>query len=176
MIIRYVHDGTVAIGVRDPADATVHPLPVPTVGALLALSADEFRAAIGAHDPVPVADVRLLPPVDGLIEVWASGVTYRRSSDARQEESEVADVYARVYDADRPELFFKSVAWRVSGDGEPVAIREDSTVDVPEPGLALVLAASGEIVGYTICNDMSSRSIEGETPLYLPQAKTYAGG
>src|SRR3954447_24620879 len=175
MIIRYVHDGTVAIGVRDPADATVHPLPVPTVGALLALSADEFRAAIDARDAVPLADVRLLPPVDGLIEVWASGVTYRRSSDARQEESDVADVYARVYTADRPELFFKSPAWRVCGDGEPIGIRPDSQISVPEPELALVCNAAAEIVGVTICDDVSSRDIEGQNPLYLPQAKIYAG-
>src|SRR4051794_39462716 len=175
MIIRCVHDGTVAIGVRDPGDASVHPLPMPTVGALLALSADEFRAAIDARDAVPLADVRLLPPVDGLIEVWASGVTYRRSSDARQEESEVADVYARVYDADRPELFFKSPAWRVCGDGEPIGIRADSLIDVPEPELALVCNADGAIVGLTVSNDVSSRSIEGENPLYLPQAKIYSG-
>jgi 2-dehydro-3-deoxy-D-arabinonate dehydratase len=107
--------------------------------------------------------------------VWAAGVTYERSSEARQEESVVADVYSRVYDAARPELFFKSVAWRVAGPGEPVGIRDDSEIDVPEPELALVVNAGGDIVGYTVCDDVSSRSIEGENPLYLPQAKVYAG-
>ena len=92
------------------------------------------------------------------------------------EESErAASVYELVYDADRPELFFKSAAWRVVGDGEPIAIRADSTVDVPEPEVALVVNTNGEIGGYTVCNDVSSRTIEGENPLYLPQAKTYLG-
>jgi 2-dehydro-3-deoxy-D-arabinonate dehydratase len=107
--------------------------------------------------------------------VWACGVTYERSSEARQEESDVADVYARVYTADRPELFFKSPAWRVCGDGEPIGIRPDSEISVPEPELALVCNAAAEIVGVTICDDVSSRSIEGQNPLYLPQAKIYAG-
>ena len=119
--------------------------------------------------------VRLLPPIDGLTEVWASGVTYQRSSDARQEESVVADVYARVYDAERPELFFKSQAWRVVATMEPIGVRPDSPINVPEPELALVINAAGETVGYTMCNDVSSRSIEGENPLYLPQAKVYTG-
>jgi 2-dehydro-3-deoxy-D-arabinonate dehydratase len=87
----------------------------------------------------------------------------------------MASVYDLVYDAERPELFFKAAAWLVVGDGEPVAVRADSTVNVPEPELALVLNPYGEIVGYTICDDVSSRSIEGENPLYLPQAKVYAG-
>src|ERR1700689_957984 len=100
----------------------------------------------------PGTQVRLLPPVDGLTEVWASGVTYERSSAARQEESQVADVYARVYDADRPELFFKSPAWRGCGPGEPIGIRPDSEISVPEPELALACNSSGEIVGVTICN------------------------
>ena len=124
---------------------------------------------------VPVAGLTLLPPVDGRMEVWASGVTYRRSREARKEESSVASVYDLVYDADRPELFFKAPAWRVVTDGEPVGIREDSEIDVPEPELALVLSSRGEVVGYAVCNDMSSRNIEGENPLYLPQAKVYAG-
>ena len=91
------------------------------------------------------------------------------------EESSEADIYGRVYDAARPELFFKSAAWRVVVDGEPVAIRADSGLDVPEPELALVINRFGEIAGYLVCNDMSSRAIEGENPLYLPQAKVYAG-
>ena len=117
----------------------------------------------------------LLPPIDGGTEVWAAGVTYARSRSAREEESSVSRVYELVYEADRPELFFKSVAWRVVTDGEPIGIRQDSDVNVPEAELALVVNAAGETVGYTVCNDVSSRSIEGENPLYLPQAKMYAG-
>jgi 2-dehydro-3-deoxy-D-arabinonate dehydratase len=120
---------------------------------------------------------RLLAPLDGRTEVWAAGVTYERSRSARVEESEdSADIYDKVYDAPRPELFFKSAAWRVAGPGAPVSVRADSEVNVPEPELAAVLNAAGEPVGYTICNDLSSRSIEGENPLYLPQAKIYLGG
>lgn len=111
-------------------------------------------------------------------EIWAGGVTYFNSKLARQEESEAVgggDFYARVYTAERPELFFKSTPHRCVGDGEKVRIRKDSTWNVPEPELTLLLTSSGKIVGYTIGNDMSSRSIEGENPLYLPQAKTYNG-
>lgn len=111
-------------------------------------------------------------------ELWASGVTYLRSKVGRQEESEKnggSDFYARVYEADRPELFFKSTRNRVVGGGDKVRIREDSTWDVPEPELVLVINSKAQIVGYTIGNDMSSRSIEGENPLYLPQAKCYDG-
>jgi 2-dehydro-3-deoxy-D-arabinonate dehydratase len=119
----------------------------------------------------------LLAPI-GSQEIWASGVTYFNSKLARQEESEAAgggDFYARVYVAERPELFFKSTPHRCVGSGQPVRIRKDSTWNVPEPELTLLLTSSGKIVGYTIGNDMSSRSIEGENPLYLPQAKTYDG-
>jgi 2-dehydro-3-deoxy-D-arabinonate dehydratase len=121
--------------------------------------------------------ISVLAPVDGATEVWAAGVTYERSMHARVQESlDSADIYDRVYTAPRPELFFKSAAWRVAGPGDRVNARADSQVDVPEPELAAVLNADGEVVGYTICNDMSSRSIEGENPLYLPQAKIYLGG
>jgi 2-dehydro-3-deoxy-D-arabinonate dehydratase len=108
-------------------------------------------------------------------EVWAAGVTYVRSRDARIEEAIEATPYDRVYEAERPELFCKSAGWRVRGPGETIAVRGDSTWDVPEPELALVLDAEARIVGYTIGNDVSSRSIEGENTLYLPQAKTYDG-
>lgn len=111
-------------------------------------------------------------------EIWASGVTYFNSKLARQEESEAAgggDFYARVYVAERPELFFKTTPHRCVGSGQKVRIRKDSSWNVPEPELTLLLTSSGKIVGYTIGNDMSSRSIEGENPLYLPQAKTYNG-
>ena len=120
----------------------------------------------------PLEEVDVLAPIDGRTEVWACGVTYEISREARVEESErAADAYELVYDADRPELFFKSAAWRVVGDGGAVAVRSDSTLDVPEPEVALVINAWGDVVGYTICDDVSSRSIEGENPLYLPQAK-----
>lgn len=109
-------------------------------------------------------------------EVWAAGVTYYRSREARMEESEKeADVYDRVYSAERPELFFKATPHRVVGHGERVAIRADSEWNVPEAELALAIDRTGRIFGYTIGNDMSSRSIEGENPLYLPQAKIYDG-
>lgn len=119
----------------------------------------------------------LLPPVKSQ-EIWASGVTYFRSREARIEESKDAgggDFYDRVYNADRPELFFKSPAYRAVGHGGDVRIRKDSNWNVPEPELTLVLTSSGKIIGYTIGNDMSSRDIEGENPLYLPQAKSYDG-
>jgi 2-dehydro-3-deoxy-D-arabinonate dehydratase len=128
------------------------------------------------HDPLPshdLAAVRLHAPVERQ-EVWAAGVTYLRSKAARMEESDFsATAYDRVYEAERPEIFFKSLPEKVVPPGDPVGIRRDSTWNVPEPELALVLSSRGRVVGYTIGNDMSSRSIEGENLLYLPQAKTY---
>jgi 2-dehydro-3-deoxy-D-arabinonate dehydratase len=118
----------------------------------------------------------LLAPIGGRQELWACGVTYLRSKIGRQEESKAsggADFYAKVYEAERPECFFKSTPQRVVGSNAFVRIRKDSTWDVPEPELTLVVTSSGKIIGYTCGNDMSSRSIEGENPLYLPQAKTY---
>src|SRR3954462_9750884 len=106
---------------------------------------------------------------------WAAGVTFATSRSARNEESGGHDLYDRVYDAERPELFFKAAPGRVRGPGAAVGVRADSGWDVPEPELALVVSADGEILGYTIGNDVSSRSIEGENPLYLPQAKVYRG-
>lgn len=116
-----------------------------------------------------------LAPI-GSQEIWASGVTYMRSRDARMEESKESGgdtFYDKVYDADRPELFFKATASRTVGTGQEVYIRKDSTWDVPEPELTLLISSEGTIEGYTVGNDMSSRSIEGENPLYLPQAKMY---
>jgi 2-dehydro-3-deoxy-D-arabinonate dehydratase len=151
----------------------------PALADLLALPVSELRDLLGGPggEQVPLEGVELLAPVDGRTEVWAAGVTYERSRDARIDESEdSADVYDRVYTAERPEIFFKSVSWRVRGPGRAVSVRADSQVDVPEPELAAVLNYAGEVAGYTICNDMSSRSIEGQNPLYLPQAKIYLGG
>jgi 2-dehydro-3-deoxy-D-arabinonate dehydratase len=120
-----------------------------------------------------VADVKLLPPVERQ-EIWAVGVTYLRSKKARMEESDFsATAYDKVYDAPRPELFFKSMPEKVVGFGDKVGIRRDAKWNVPEPELALVLNSQGKLVGYTIGNDMSSRDIEGENLLYLPQAKIY---
>ena len=129
------------------------------------------------------ADPGLAQALDGKIqapigkqEVWASGVTYLRSREARIEEAKDAgggDFYARVYDAERPELFFKATPARVVGPGEEVRIRKDSKWNVPEPELTLFISSEGTIEGYTVGNDMSSRDIEGENPLYLPQAKSY---
>jgi 2-dehydro-3-deoxy-D-arabinonate dehydratase len=136
-------------------------------------SQSQELAALSVTDELP----DILAPI-GTQELWASGVTYFRSREARMEESEKAgggSFYDRVYSAERPELFFKSNAWRVVGDHGTVRIRRDSGWDVPEPELTLFATTAGKIVGYTIGNDMSSRSIEGENPLYLPQAKSYEG-
>jgi 2-dehydro-3-deoxy-D-arabinonate dehydratase len=179
-IVRYrsVADPRPRVGVH--ADGVVRELAdVPALAELWRLTAAELRDRLSAvdGDGVPLTEVELLAPVDGRTEVWACGVTYETSREARVEESEkAADVYELVYDAERPELFFKSVGWRVRGPGDTVGVRADSTVDVPEPELALAVNRHGEVVGYTVCNDLSSRSIEGENPLYLPQAKIYSGG
>jgi 2-dehydro-3-deoxy-D-arabinonate dehydratase len=131
-----------------------------------------FLAALPRGAP---ATGSLLAPIEPTQEVWAAGVTYLRSRDAREEESAVKDVYTRVYEAKRPELFFKAPGWRVVGHDAPIRVRDDSGWNVPEPELAIVINAAGEIVGYTVCNDVSSRDIEGDNPLYLPQAKVYNG-
>lgn len=130
---------------------------------------NKFRSA----QSIPLTHVTILAPIDQQ-EVWAAGVTYKRSQSARMEESETAaDCYDRVYRSPRPELFFKASPHRVSGPNEPLRIRYDSQWNVPEPELALVLNSRLELVGFTIGNDMSSRDIEGDNPLYLPQAKVY---
>jgi 2-dehydro-3-deoxy-D-arabinonate dehydratase len=139
-------------------------------------TAKSLVADTTAGDSTLIKD--LLPVIGSNQELWACGVTYLRSKIGRQEESKDAgggDFYGRVYEAERPECFFKSTPHRVVGNKGFVRIRKDSTWDVPEPELTLVVTASGKIIGYTIGNDMSSRSIEGENPLYLPQAKTYDG-
>ena len=129
----------------------------------------------GDADPIPLADAALLSPVEEQ-EVWAAGVTYKRSQVARMGESEAAaSHYDRVYTADRPELFFKCLPARVVPPGGAVRVRTDSDWTVPEPEFTLLVSPAGRIVGYTVGNDMSARDIEGENPLYLPQAKTYDG-
>lgn len=164
--MRRLARGPVETGPRELLPATM------TVDTLLA-EPGAFSAAVdtaaegtlpdGAHVRVPVANQ----------DVWAAGVTYLRSRDARMHESDAPDVYDRVYDADRPELFFKASPGRAVGPGDDVGVRVDSGWDVPEPELGLVLDSSGTIVGYTIGNDISSRSIEAENSLYLPQAKVF---
>jgi 2-dehydro-3-deoxy-D-arabinonate dehydratase len=171
--------GTVHAGLLD-ASGGVHAFaPGTGIGELLALPPTELRerteARAGAAAQFAADEILLLPPIDGLMEVWAAGVTYERSREARVQESSEQSVYERVYDAVRPELFFKALPWRVVTDGEPIAIRSDSAVNVPEPELGLVLNRFGQTVGYLVVNDVSSRSIEGSNPLYLPQAKIYAG-
>ena len=123
--------------------------------------------------PIPAAEAQFLAPIDRQ-EVWAAGVTYKRSQVARMEESEsAASHYDKVYTAPRPEIFFKATPPRVSGPGQPLRVRADSSWSVPEPELALVISPERKLVGYTVGNDMSARDIEGENPLYLPQAKVY---
>lgn len=148
-----------------------------SIDGMLSHTAESFRSTLhstASDGPLPEGCV-LRAPV-GSQEVWAAGVTYLRSREAREDESaEDSNVYGRVYTAERPELFFKAAGWRVQGPGQAIAIRADSSWNVPEPELALVLSADLQIAGFTIGNDVSSRSIEGENPLYLPQAKVYEG-
>jgi 2-dehydro-3-deoxy-D-arabinonate dehydratase len=143
----------------------------------LAALAEESRETVAIDDPdtlEPAAGWRLLMPLQPP-ECWASGVTYERSRDARVEESQAKDVYAMVYDADRPEIFMKDAACRRTvGPGQPLGVRADSTWTVPEPELVLVLGRGGGIVGVTAGNDVTARDVEGANPLYLPQAKLFA--
>jgi len=146
-----------------------------TLGVLLDLPRERALALCRECVTDEAATGALLAPVEADQEVWASGVTYLRSRDARTRESTVKDVYERVYDAERPELFFKAVGWRAVGHLAPIRVRRDTQWSAPEPELTLVLNRAGEIVGYTAGNDVSSRDIEGDNPLYLPQAKMYNG-
>jgi len=164
-----------ATGPRWAVDGQYLPAGI-TLAGLLALPAPALVDLLGQLASGEPAGGDLLAPIDPVQEVWGCGVTYLRSRDARKAESETSgDVYQQVYDAERPEVFFKQVGWRTVGRGQSVRIRADTTWNVPEPELVLVINAAGEIVGYTAGNDMSSRDIEGQNPLYLPQAKTYDG-
>jgi 2-dehydro-3-deoxy-D-arabinonate dehydratase len=166
-------DGGIRLAAGD-VEASASSLIPPSfsIDEILAADGPSIEDALAAvSDPVP-AGVESLAPVESQ-EIWAAGVTYLRSRDARIEESVEPSPYDRVYEAERPELFFKSPGMRAVGTGDHIGVRADSDWNVPEPELALVLDASMEIVGYTIGNDVSSRTIEGDNTLYLPQAKTY---
>jgi 2-dehydro-3-deoxy-D-arabinonate dehydratase len=179
MLVRFRDPvGHIHVGVL--RDGTAHECVNETISSLIiadeATRRDRLDQAIDTGIRWQIDEIDLLAPIDGRMEVWACGVTYVRSRDARMEESDrTPDIYDRVYGADRPELFLKSAAWRAVGPGGVVTIRRDSEISVPEPELAIVVAPDGAVVGLTICNDMSSRDIEGENPLYLPQAKIWLG-
>lgn len=146
---------------------------IPTLTQAMHLTLDELKSAVSKTSGAITGN--LVAPISPEIELWGAGVTYLRSRDARKEESGVPDVYQRVYEADRPELFFKSNAVRARGTNSPVGIRYDSDASVPEPEVAIYINRYREIIGYAICNDMTARTIEGENPLYLSQAKIYIG-
>ena len=146
---------------------------IPTLTEAMHLTLAELKSAVSNTSGAVTG--KLVAPISPEIELWGAGVTYLRSRDARKEESGVPDVYQRVYEADRPELFFKSSAVRARGTNAPVGIRFDSTASVPEPEVAIYINKHREIIGYAICNDMTARTIEGENPLYLSQAKIYIG-
>jgi len=176
-ICRYLtKDNRVCIGLAKGDDALIDlsSSGIESITSLLE-SGDAAKrlASLGELTEIPLSDVTLLSPIE-VQEVWAAGVTYLRSKDARMEESDFsATAYDRVYDAPRPELFFKSFPKKVVACGEPVGIRTDAQWNVPEPELVLMMNSSGNIAGYAVGNDMSSRDIEGENLLYLPQAKVY---
>jgi len=147
---------------------------IKTLSDALKLHLSEFRKIYDSSGTKEIKG-KLVAPVSEDSEVWGAGVTYQRSRDARKEESGIPDVYQLVYEADRPELFFKATARRTVGHEAEVGIREDATASVPEPEVAIVINKFGELIGMSICNDMTSRNIEGENPLYLSQAKIYYG-
>ena len=158
---------------RGDVDGPEELVPLEDLGGLNGRS---LRGALDGPDDGPVPpNARTLAPISPIQEVWAAGVTYQRSREARVEETANATPYDLVYEADRPELFFKAQGWRVRGPLDPIGIRADSGWDVPEPELALILDPDLRVFAYAVGNDVSSRAIEGENPLYLPQAKTYDG-
>jgi 2-dehydro-3-deoxy-D-arabinonate dehydratase len=166
-------DGSFRLAVGDPRQGPRHLLaPDVTLDSVLAGTGPTLEAAIASADGGSGSAGRVVAPVESQ-EIWAAGVTYLRSREARVEEAVEPSPYDRVYEAERPELFLKAPGWRAVGPDAQIGVRVDSEWNVPEPELALVLDASLAIVGYTIGNDVSSRTIEGENTLYLPQAKTY---
>lgn len=175
-LCKFLLAGQPTVGLLSDDQVTL--LPGTTLTELL--DADDVAAQVAkvsdsqATKPLALDEVQLIAPIDQQ-EVWAAGVTYKRSQTARMEESEAAaSCYDRVYQADRPELFFKATPHRVVGPGQPIRIRRDATWNVPEPEVTLVMNSKLQLKGFTVGNDMSSRDIEGENPLYLPQAKTYS--
>ena len=147
---------------------------IPTLTQALELKIADLRRAVESPDLKEISG-HVRAPIAPELELWGAGVTYLRSRDARKEESGVPDVYQRVYESERPELFMKANARRTRGNGEKIGIRFDSAASVPEPEVAIYINKYKEIIGYAICNDMTARSIEGENPLYLSQAKIYTG-
>jgi len=147
---------------------------VKTLSDAMSLHMAAFRKLYEAPNDKEIKG-KLVAPVAADSEIWGAGVTYQRSRDARKEESDIPDVYQLVYEADRPELFFKATARRTVGSEGEVGIREDAKTSVPEPEVAIVINKFSELIGMSICNDMTSRNIEGENPLYLSQAKIYYG-
>lgn len=169
-----VHDGGTAYDLTSARETVVTFSDIARIADVMGIAIDDVATRLTEDaDSIELAILqsKAALPVDAG-EVWAAGVTYEASSDARDEESDQGQMYLDVYNSERPEIFFKATPDRTSGPGGPVGIRDDSTWDVPEPELGVVLY-HGSIVGYTIGNDMSSRSIEGDNPLYLPQAKIY---
>jgi 2-dehydro-3-deoxy-D-arabinonate dehydratase len=160
-----------ATGDVDRGPASMLPAAI-SIDSILAGEGPTLEGALGSETTPIEPDTELFAPV-GSQEIWAAGVTYLRSRDARIEESAEPSPYDRVYQAERPELFSKAPGWRAAGPGAPIGVRADSDWDVPEPELALVVDRTMAIAGYTIGNDVSSRTIEGDNTLYLPQAKTY---
>jgi 2-dehydro-3-deoxy-D-arabinonate dehydratase len=175
-LVKYQVADTVAVGIQEQDQI----VPLDLAGDVASLQ-DIFESenpaataeSLRTDDRFAADSVTLLAPIDQQ-EVWAAGVTYKRSQTARMEESETsASCYDRVYESPRPELFLKATPHRVSGPGQPLRIRQDATWNVPEPEITCVVNSRLELVGFTVGNDMSSRDIEGENPLYLPQAKVY---
>lgn len=164
-------NGVFYLGVK--TEKGVRPVIVSSWKQLLQMPLEQAKNLIENTQGDEVELVEVLPPVDLDSEIWAAGVTYLRSRDARTEESGVPDVYTRVYEADRPEIFFKAIGSKVVCENDWIGIRYDSQMSVPEPEIAILVNAHQEILGLTICNDVTSRTIEGENPLYLPQAKMY---
>jgi 2-dehydro-3-deoxy-D-arabinonate dehydratase len=170
-------DGRIGVGVR--SGDHIHPVAAESIAQLLTYRADRLRAAVESALAAPALisadEVSFLAPVDGRTEVWGAGVTYLRSRAARAEESSYERVYVEVYEAERPELFFKAQSWQVLTNGDVAGIRADCSDSVAEPELALVVNAHAEIVGALVCNDLTARGIEAINPIYLPQAKLFTG-